>query len=559
MILQGRNLTQGLTGADVSSLHGELISLGYAIPPAETQAKQFGPGTFAAVQLAQTAAGIATSGVIDAVSSAALDALVARYTFTVQGSVSSPVSAAVSGLPVRIVDKNIGGDVVSATGQTGAGGAFSFSIIVGPPILKARLKSAPDLQAQVLAAGANEAATVIASSAVALAAKSPLTLNIALPASATGLKSEYETLAASLSTIYGGRLKDLKESDAAQDVTYLSAHSGWDARAIAMASLADQFSGLTAGSASNLAVNLPPPASLRPEFYYALFRAGVPASAPALFQMPAATATTIWTQAIAQNVIPPSLASAVPQATQTFRALAAANLMTLPPTLGVSKFSDLIAPVLTGAGQASQFATMLVAHAGDLPALWAEVGRTFGAATQAKLQLIGQLSYLTLDNAPLLGALNAAEANAPLTQPMDLATRGYCDPAKWTPLVGSSIPAGVPGANPTEQATNYAAWLAAQVGCRFRRRRLAAKVKSGAIPLGPLGLGDRGLGFPRRPSGRFRVRRRDGRSIYHAQAAQAVEGRRLPSQAIAARASDDDFGRRDGGAADLPMSIRPTP
>ena len=70
-------------------------------------------------------------------------------------------------------------------------------------------------------------------------------LDVALPADTAGLPSEYETLTASLARIYAGRLAALKENDATQDVTYLGAKSGWDARAVAMASLADQFSTLT--------------------------------------------------------------------------------------------------------------------------------------------------------------------------------------------------------------------------------------------------------------------------------------------------------------------------
>ena len=48
MILQGRNLTQGLTGPDVATLHVELARLGYTVPPTEVLASQFGAGTLAA-------------------------------------------------------------------------------------------------------------------------------------------------------------------------------------------------------------------------------------------------------------------------------------------------------------------------------------------------------------------------------------------------------------------------------------------------------------------------------------------------------------------------------
>ena len=499
MILQGRNLTQGLSGPDVAALHGELTRLGYTIPPAELQASQFGPATLAALQQAQADKGAPTTTVVDASAADALTAFTRLWTFSVSGHVTSAVSAGLSGLGVRLVDKNVGGDVVLASASTDANGAYAISLVIGPPMLRSRLKLAPDLQTQVIAR-TGDAMKIVAVSPVAIGAKSPLVLDIALPDDAPGLPSEYETLTASLSRIYGGRLKDLKENDQSQDVTFLGAKSGWDARAVAMASLADQFSTLTtpqppspsptpsiSGGAAPNATAAPtasaPPASLRQEFYYALFRAGLPADADALFRIPPATVSAIWTQAAKQGVIPPSLANAIPDATKAFETLAGAHLLTMAPKIGLSTLSDLVAPTLTRPGQSLAFANLLAAHLDDWPTLWTEVGKAFGPATAQKLQLIGKLSYLTLDNAPLLAALGRAETQSPLTAPIDLAVRGYWDPGKWTPLIGQSVPAGTPGATPQEQATNYASWLAAQVRLSFPTATLAQKVKSGAIPL----------------------------------------------------------------------------
>src|SRR5262249_40659744 len=151
-------------------------------------------------------------------------------------------------------------------------------IVVGPPVLGARLKSSPDLQAQVVSAS-GKTPEILAVSPVAIGAKSPLVLDIALPAGTAGLPSEYETLTAALSRVYAGRLKDLEGNDGAQDVTYLGAKTGWDARAVAMASLADRFSTLSIRPAGAIAATTEgrAAAALSPEFYYALFRAGVPA------------------------------------------------------------------------------------------------------------------------------------------------------------------------------------------------------------------------------------------------------------------------------------------
>jgi hypothetical protein len=537
MVLQGRNLTQGLTGADVATLHTQLTELGYTVPAVEAQASQFGAGTLTAVEQAQAAAGLTANGAVDAATASALDVLIQRSTYAVSGHVTSTTSAGTGGLSVRLVDKKVGGEIVLATATTDTTGAYSFSVVIAAPTLRARLKTAPDLQSQVIEPGSTTPPTLVAVSAVAISATSPLVLDIALPANAPGLLSEYETLTASLARIYSGRLKDLNENDTTQDVTYLGAKSGWDARAVAMASLADQFSTLTppappppaptpaapppsaaptpatgatsvhltaataigATTATAIAATgasppgspatptastvLAPPAGLPAAFYYALFRAGVPADANTLFQTRPAAVSAIWTQATTQGVIPKSLAATIPQAVQTFQALAGTHLLTMPPKVGISTINDLVTPLLTGAGQPAQFSALLAAHAGDWTTFWSAVSTAFGTATAQKLQLAGQLSYLTLDNAPLLVALDKAEAQTPLAAPIDLATRGYWDPAKWTPLIGQSVPAGVPGATAQDKTANYAAWLAAQVKLSFPTATLAQQVKSGTIPL----------------------------------------------------------------------------
>jgi hypothetical protein len=45
MILQGRNLAQGLSGADVASLQQTLVSLGYSISADELGQSSFGAST----------------------------------------------------------------------------------------------------------------------------------------------------------------------------------------------------------------------------------------------------------------------------------------------------------------------------------------------------------------------------------------------------------------------------------------------------------------------------------------------------------------------------------
>ena len=102
----------------------------------------------------------------------------------------------------------------------------------------------------------------LGASAVRYNAGTNETLDISLPANAAGLASEHETLTGAVAGHFDGKLGDLKEDDERQDITYLANKTGWDARAVALAALADQFSRQTVATESGSGI----PAA----FHYAL-------------------------------------------------------------------------------------------------------------------------------------------------------------------------------------------------------------------------------------------------------------------------------------------------
>ena len=168
---------------------------------------------------------------------------------------------------------------------------------------------------------------------------------------------------------------------------------------------------------------------------------------------------------------------------QSFQALSAARVLTAAPAAGVSTLQEMLQPTLPEAIQQRQFAQLYAQHQGDWASFWPAAERLFGAAATAQLQMTGQLYALTVNNQPLVSALMTAEAGAPLTSTQDLAARGYYTPGKWAPLIGSSIPPGIPGADADEQASNYAQLLAAQVRIAFPTAVLADQVAQGTLPV----------------------------------------------------------------------------
>ena len=491
MKFAGRDLKTGVSGDDVRQLHADLDNLGYAIPRPEQQESSFADGTDAAVRQFQTARSLPSTGIVDAATAEALRIAILGSTYTVTGTVTSPVSLGVNGLTVDLVDKNVGGDVALASGITDTGGSYTIKTVITDASLRARRKTSPDLQVRVSAGS-----SLLAVSAVRYDAPLAITLDMALRADAPGLPSEHETLTARLAAAYDGKLASLVEPD----IIYLANKTGWAAAVVAMAALAEQFSqtasapagspsSATASSADAPATGASAPAgtsaltaSLHPAFYYALFRSGAPANVDQLFRIPASRAAEIWTQAISQGVIPAALQNEIPPATQAFQTLAASQLLNAPPKIGISNLPVLLGSVLTGVSQQNEFASLLGQYGGDWNAFWTAAQAAFGEAAANQLKVLGQLNYLTLNNAPLVTRLVQAVPTASGSL-QSLVSGGLYDPAKWTPLIGSTIPAGLPGTTPAAQAANYAAFLAAQVKLAFPTAVFADQISRRLIPL----------------------------------------------------------------------------
>ncbi|MGO9029659.1 MAG: hypothetical protein ACLQOZ_13635 [Acidimicrobiales bacterium] len=419
-------------------------------------------------------------------------------TYTVAGTVTSPDSPSVGGLSLRLVDKNVGqADDVLVSGITLADGTFTLAASVTAEQLRAHRKTSPDLQVQVEVAG-----TVVASSAVAWSAGVDEELNVELPTGLASLPSEFETLTGALAQLYPGALSTLVEGADRQDITYLANTTGWDARTVAMASQAATLSELgvpspnaqaAPGSASTsppttgaAAPSSDPTATLAAPFFYALLRAGLPADPATLFLTSTATVSAVWSQAIAQNIIPNDLATQSAAALDQFQTIAAGYLLDATSTVGPSTLDDLLTPTF-GADTASKqtFATLYARYGSDPTELWSQVESTFSSSQTAQLQLNGQLAFLTLNNAPLVEALHAATKSQPITAVSDLVAQGYYQASAWTTVLsGVTPPSEIPGDSPEETSANYAEFLAAQVRLGYPTGSLAGLMGSGAVELG---------------------------------------------------------------------------
>ena len=474
------------SGGNTELTHGDLqsklIGVGFAIGADEFARGTLGPTTRAALRSFQEQQGLKVTGSVNKQTVTALAGIAPLAAsdgggptslYVVSGAVTGSDSAAVGRLVVMVVDKNVGADVALAKGLTDPSGAYTVQVTVTQGYLQARGKASPDLQAQAIVGGRAVAASDVAYGGIVAGP-----LNISLPADIVGLPSEYETLSATMGSVYPGALDQLQEVSGRQDITYLAHKTGWDARAVALLALSN---GLGAAGATD-ADSSGKGAGVNPAFYYALLRAGVGTEADDVFAVGAPYAQAVWTRAIADNIIPASLADEVENAVQGFTAIAAGRVLDAPSALGPSTLGQILDVTLGDDPSAkATFAELYVQAGGAFDEFWQQVGVALGAEKAAALQFDGKLAYLLVNNAPLLSALHEV---TPLANPSDLASNGYHDPAAWLKLLSSiEPPAEVPGDSDDDRRSAYAAFLAAQVRVAFPTETVGHLVDFGAIEI----------------------------------------------------------------------------
>ncbi len=491
MKLQGRNLSLDLSGDDVRLLQKELMIIGFPIPDNELREGVFGKGTLKAVRVFQDKHQLDPNGVVEERTARLINKEVDAQNgpvppvepptppqqpapiCQVYGVVTSPDRGRVAGITVTIVDRNVGADVDLTSATTDSRGRYTASVELARVLAR---KAAADLQAVVRDEGARAAAgPPVGSSTVAYDAGTPgadVRLDLELPAGAGILGDEVGALRSAIAAHYDGALGDLREDEQRSDVTYLANKSGWDARAVAMASLSESLAASPDGHRDGLA----------PDHFYALLRAGIPADPDALYRLDRTAVTGLWEQAAKAGIIPEQDPAATKVAAQAFTARAATHTLARPLLPGTDNLTDLLSVSLGDDGDGkAKFATALAANRADPSRIWDDLGASIGPDRVDRLRLDGKLALLTLNNASVMRNLHDAHAARPLRDAADLVANGYHDAVAWKPIVGELAPEIVPGADPDARAANYAELLAAQVRLAYPTAVLAKRIADGEV------------------------------------------------------------------------------
>ena len=79
---------------------------------------------------------------------------------------------------------------------------------------------------------------------------------------------------------------------------------------------------------------------------------------------------------------------------------------------------ELLSISLASPTQQQRFAELYTRNRADLPRFWKAVTDAFGEPVARRLQLDGQLAYLTLNNAPLIRKVQTAAGANGLSDPL---------------------------------------------------------------------------------------------------------------------------------------------
>ena len=444
--MREEDLRVGAFGDRTRELHVALSNQGFEIPAAEMQRGFFGPGTQAAVRDAQAAMGLPATGVADIAIAAVLagDAgkpvLIAAESgspvslITAGPSAVPPVDAAPGAQPPSEGGANTGeasrpgqahvsGTVVMDHGLPAASvalrlyqrGPFGARMLLG--------QSATDrignygisytvhgpANIEICAVGTDGREYQL--SKTRYAAQADEQINLIAPGAVQPPAPEFGRLADAVAACTDGKpsmLAEAVEEGDRRDFTDISAATGWDVAALALASEAFTNESRTQIPAEGL---------------YALGRAGLPTDAKLLAQVSTESVANALRAASAGGIIDPAVES---QTLQAFVAYAADYRFSTPITGALSSPHDFLQPGLLSGADRAAFAGVIKEN--RTGGVWNRA-RAAGVTDDgiAKLQLQGKLAYLTFNNARLTGRLLSQISS----DPIELIGLGYYEPAKW--------------------------------------------------------------------------------------------------------------------------------
>lgn len=383
---------------------------------------------------------------------------------SVDGHVYSDSGLAASGLTLRAYSIGFAGaDTKLGESKTDAQGAFSIVYAPGAGAINLEIRAVDSQQKETPL------------SAVRYNAGVHETLNLIAPSSLQPLAPEYQRLSADMDKQVGGiaKLAQAQESADRQDLTLINQATNWDARLIALASIAAQQAAGT---------------GLGQDVLYALYRVGLPSDAAHLALVPSTTVRAALKKASDAGIVSLN-ADQLAAATKSFQAFATKTRVTLSAPGAVSNYGALLS-----ANVPSSFADLYFSNPQAGAELWTQAAKlNIPAQTLNALKLQGKFLLLTYNNAALAQKLQ--QDIGALTNLSQLADKDYHFPATWSAalkaLAGAGgdaaldalIPKIYPGAKTADRLLAYSADMARKVRFSFPTQVTARMIESNQLTM----------------------------------------------------------------------------
>lgn len=309
-------------------------------------------------------------------------------------------------------------------------------------------------------------------------------LNLIAPADVQQVsESEFTRLSKDITNVIGDltKLNEAQEKDDRQDITFLSQTTNWDARPIALASLAGKLSQAT---------------SLTQEAAYALVRAGLPTDADQLAQVNTDDVDKALDLATKNGIVTLD-DNQRKAAIATFQTFANTARLGTKDFSSLSSYSDLLSNQGLTASEQQAFASAYFAPRKDASELWQKV-KDAGIADDKiqALKLQGKLGFLTVNNAQLSQDLQGVVGTADNLS--KLVEEGLYEPDAWDArlktLSGTNddnsealeklIPPAYTGGTIAERKHAYNTDMAAKIRTAFPEKVLRNRIETGKLVLG---------------------------------------------------------------------------
>lgn len=391
------SLTLSTHGAPVSELHTQLVNLGFALPENETTASIFGVGTRDALLQLQTKHNLSSTGMLDDAtrSAIAIEVGTLAQPRRVEGRIFLDNGLPGSKVKLRIVNKGFGSEE-SLLGEieTDERGfyALPYGLDSGTANIEVRALDTSGGEIQLSKPKVNADRSEV--------------INLVAPSAVKSQANELKLMLDDLMTVKGVNLDTLAQENAIkQDISLLHESTNWNAKLIATAATAVKVSAAI---------------GISHEALYGVFRAGLPNDTEALAMVSTDAFATALTRAKDAGVVALDDAqmNVTKAAFETFK-FETLRKSIVPGTL--SSVSDMLSKASIASDRKSVFEKLVLMHDDDPASLWQEA-KAQGIPQESidYLQLQGKLAYLTLNNAPLVEALQVEiKSQENLTQLVD--------------------------------------------------------------------------------------------------------------------------------------------